>query len=146
MFESSINKYFSSPTNPKPCDNKDLNVKNSPEECEENKKKEKTAKIIKNNNETITMSSPEIIKCREENNEEVEYEAFSIIRELNRQLLIHQKEIQQKDEEFQTMNNYKLRYDDMARQVNILQDKLKLYETESDLMNSRIKSVIVQLI
>jgi len=114
MFESSINKYFSSPTNPKPCDNKDLNVKNSPEECEEN--------------------------------EEVEYEAFSIIRELNRQLLIHQKEIQQKDEEFQTMNNYKLRYDDMARQVNILQDKLKLYETESDLMNSRIKSVIVQLI
>jgi hypothetical protein len=146
MFESSINKYFSSPTNPKTCDNIDQNVKFTQEECEENKKKDKTAKIIKNNNETITMSSPEIIKCREENNEEVEYEAFSIIKELNRQLLIQQKEIAQKDEELHTMNNYKIHYDDLARQFRILQDKLNLYESESDLMNSKIKSVIVQLI
>ena len=139
MFESSINKYFSSPTTLK---EKPVKEKFTKAHEIENSTKDK---IISNNNETINMSNANISNINYLNNEQ---EAFSIIKELNKKLLESQEELDKKNKELEMRNeeldhirSYKIHIENLTRQVSLLEDKIKIYKTDSGLKNSKFKSV-----
>ena len=135
MFDSSINKYFSSPNTTKEKSVK-INITNEIE-------KPAKDKIISNNNETINMSNTNITNIN--NNEQ---EAFLIIKELNKKLIESQEEINKKNqelemrkEELELKQNYNNHIENLTRKIKLLEDKIKVYKTDSDLKNSKFKTV-----
>jgi hypothetical protein len=150
MFESSINKYFSSSTISKiekPTKDKE---RFDSEEAKKPTRREKKEKFIKSNNESINFSSANLLNSNNNNNSlsPIEQEAYSVIQELNNQLLRcneeldrRNEELTMKNEELENVKNYKIHIEHLSRQVTILQDKIRIYETESGLKSNKLKSV-----
>ena len=77
-----------------------------------------------------------------------EQEAFLIIKELNKKLIESQEEINKKNqelemrkEELELKQNYNNHIENLTRKIKLLEDKIKVYKTDSDLKNSKFKTV-----
>lgn len=151
MFESSIQKYFSSLSPNKVGEEpvKDNEIVEKSQETQKSSPRQKRTKLIKNSNESINFSGVGSFNNINVNElSPVEQEAYTIIQELNAQLLKCQEELEKKNEEIeakdlelQNLQSHKIHIENLSRQIHILQDKLKIYDAESGLQSTKLKAV-----